>query len=498
MNKKSKKLLKIIKDTDREQFKFSIQFQLELLRYLIQSKESILSINKIKPSYFTLLEHCLISESLQKAFKKYKKIPSEPVLLEHTQVMLNSKEYISLTTKEDLNNLNVIIHELYTNKLRDEDIIKSSLLKFIAYIEVKALNESTDFSNFEEYQIYQQKFSQIIRETHNTSHNEDPILYMVDGTTKRLLQRKIDPEVVPTPFKQLNALTNAGGYPSGSVIVLLDKAKAKKTFTMVNVARGYLAMKKNVLFIDTENGAGQIMDRMIQSSLNKSKKELISGDYDKLEQKHMRKYKRIGSEFIVKRVTAMISDTNTIRSVIQQVENEKGIKIHIVFIDYGGKLASIARDKDDFERLNNVYIDIQNLALDVKLDAVWTAHHITREGSKHKETKYEENDISGSIAIIRNAQTILGLNSTAEEEENNIQRIEIVVQRDGVPHGRALFNIDVERQRMKEFSIEARKIYDETQGQVVDDLINNKLGKKRGKVGPMANEIKSNHKSGDI
>lgn len=497
MKKKTNKLLKVIKDQDRDQFKFSIQFQLELLRYLIQSKESILSINKVKSSYFTMLEHCLICESLLKTYKKYKKIPSEPILLENTQNMLNSKDYINLTTKDDLNNLNVIIHDLYNNKLRDEDIIKSSLLKFIAYIEVKSLNENTDFSDFDQYQSYQQQLAKIIREANSGTQNEEPILYMVDGTINRQLQRKIDPEVIPTPFKQLNALTNAGGYPSGSVIVLLDKAKAKKTFTLINVARGYLAMKKNVLYIDTENGAGQIMDRMIQSSLNRTKNELLSGDYDKLEQKHMRKYKRIGSEFIVRRITAMVSDANTIRGIIHQIETEKRIKIHVLMIDYGGKMASISRDKDDFERLNNVYIDIQNLGLDLKLDATWSAHHITREGSKHKETRYEENDISGSIAIIRNAQSIIGLNSTQEEEENNIQRMEIVVQRDGVAHGRALFNVDVERQRMKEFSMEARKIYDETQGKVVDEMLNKKI-KFGGKVGPNSDPSKANHKSGDV
>ena len=105
MDKKKKKFSKVIKDSDREQFKFSIQYQLEVLRYLIQSKESILSINKVKSSYFSLLEHCLICESLLKSYKKYKKIPSEPVLLEHTQTMLNSKDYVSLTTKDDLNTL---------------------------------------------------------------------------------------------------------------------------------------------------------------------------------------------------------------------------------------------------------------------------------------------------------------------------------------------------------------------------------------------------------
>ena len=34
----------------------------------------------------------------------------------------------------------------------------------------------------------------------------------------------------------------------------MDKPKAKKTFFMVNLARGYLRMKKSVYYVDTENG----------------------------------------------------------------------------------------------------------------------------------------------------------------------------------------------------------------------------------------------------
>ena len=38
-----------------------------------------------------------------------------------------------------------------------------------------------------------------------------------------------------------------------------------------------------------ENGASEIMTRMEQSTLNRSKNDLLSGDVDKLEQKHLRK-----------------------------------------------------------------------------------------------------------------------------------------------------------------------------------------------------------------
>ena len=60
---------KPIKSVDK--FTFSIDFQLEVLRFLIQSKESLLIINKIKPGYFALIEHALIMEGLRKFVKKY-------------------------------------------------------------------------------------------------------------------------------------------------------------------------------------------------------------------------------------------------------------------------------------------------------------------------------------------------------------------------------------------------------------------------------------------
>lgn len=232
------------------------------------------------------------------------------------------------------------------------------------------------------------------------------------------------------------------------------------------------------------------MDRFIQSSINKTKKELYSGEYDKLEAKHLRKLARFGVELVVERVPAMITDCNYIRELIIKLRNQ-GINIKVLMVDYAGKLASIARDKEDFDRISNVYIDIQNLAEEMDLDIVWTAHHITREGKKHRTTRYDENDISGSIAIVRNAHTIVGLNSTEQEEKDDILRCELVVQRDGLPSGRALFKCDVERQRCVEFTKEQRKQYDEIYGEKLEESL-----KKKGN--PDANEDKYNKKQGDI
>lgn len=472
-------------------FSFTIEFQTEVLRYLIQSKEAPLVLNKVKPGYFALIEHALILEGINKFYKRYKKIPSQALLIETVKQLLDGRNYVDLVTKEDIPNINKIISGLYSQPLQDDLAIAENIYKFAAYVEMKSLTEEMDFSNFNLYEEYQNRVTQVIRDS-KPIKEEEPLM-MVRDTARRQLLRQTDPDVVPTPYWQLNNLSNGNGYIKGSIFVFLDRPKAKKTFSLINVARGYLTMKKNVLYIDTENGKNQIMDRMIQSTLNKTRKELLSGGYDTMEQRHMRKYRRLGVEFVVDRVLAMVEDTNKIKSIIQKVEAERGIKIHILVVDYAAKLASTLKQKEDVERINQVYIDLDNLGTEMGLEAIWTAQHITREGAKHKATVYEDNDIAGGISIIRNAQCILGLNSTDEEEEHNVQRWEVVVQRDGKPHGRCLFNVDPERQRMKEFTREARSKYDETQGLAVDKLIKRKTSKNAN-----ADPEKAKYKGGDL
>lgn len=454
---------------DKIKFQFDLSFQLEILRFIIQDKEGALVLNRIKPSYLVLIEHSIVCEGILKFFKKRKKIPSESVLKEVIKELLESKNYADLVTKDDIPNIYKIIHNLYSLPLKDSDFIREKIYQFSTYVEMKNLNDSFDLENFEQYEEYSRKIEKILQ--HSKPKEDDEPIFMIRDVVERQFERQAEPAVIPCPFRQLNQLTNAGGYPAHSINVILDKPKAKKTFFLVNLARGYLRMKKSVLYIDLENGKEQIMDRMIQSSINKSKKELYSGEFDKVEAKHLRKLARFGVEFVVQRLPAMITDCNTIRELIIKLRNS-GINIQVLFVDYAGKLASISRDKEDFDRISNVYIELSNLAEEMDLDVIWTAHHITREGKKHRKTKYDENDISGAISIVRNAQTILGLNSTDQEEQDDILRAEVVVQRDGLASGRALFKINVENQRLREFTIDERKKYDEIYAKELEQEFN--------------------------
>lgn len=459
-------------------FEFLPEFQFEILRFIIKAPEGPLALSRIKPSYLTLIEHNIIAEGIAKYFKKKKKIPSENVLKQIIMEMLESRDYVDLVTKEDIPTIKALIRDLYNKPLQDAEYIQERIWEFSTYIEMKNLNESLDLRNFDQYEEYSRKVAKILQ--NSKPEKKDEPLFFIRGISDRQFRRQSEMDIIPSPSWQLNELTNAGGFPVGSILVLLDKPKAKKTFFLVNLAKGYLRMKKSVLYIDLENGKAQIMDRFAQTSINKTKLEIYSGEFDKIEARHIRKLSRFGVEFVVQRMPAMVTDANDIANLIKELKTQ-GIDIKVVMVDYAAKMASINRDRDDFERISNVYIDLQNMAEAEHLDCIWTANHITREGTKRRTTKYQENDIAKCVDIIRHAQVILGLNATAQEEADGIQRLELVVQRDGKPSGRALFKTDVDRQKAIEFTRDERKSYDSLYAEQLEQSIKKSEGEASSK-----------------
>ena len=90
-------------------FSFSTDFQLEILRYIIQDKEGGLILKRIKPSYLVLIEHSIIAEGINKYYRKHSRIPSQIILKEVIKELLENKEYVDLVTKEDIPNIYKVI-----------------------------------------------------------------------------------------------------------------------------------------------------------------------------------------------------------------------------------------------------------------------------------------------------------------------------------------------------------------------------------------------------
>ena len=439
-------------------FKFSIEWQFDLLKFSITDKHGFKALRLYDDTYFTLLEHQVISYALKKYYKSKKKIPkNKNVFIEYLNNTIRLERFNTQLSKEDVGNIMGMTSELFSGYVKDGDEILETCQEFVSYIEMKDLVENLDINNFNEYKNFARKALSVISK--KELNKKDKGMFLVKDIKERQFNRQDRGSIIPTPFRQVNKSTNAGGYSKGSIITILDRPKRSKTAALINIARGYLRLKKNVFIADLENGMDELFIRVEQSITNKNKKEIISGKVDKDVQKITRKYKRLGVELYIKRFPGY-SDMNDIEAEMEYVYREYGIKFDVIIFDYMGMMSSLSKAADDNKRISDVYIDAANLANKLDIDHIWTAHHVKREAEVRMATRYGENDIAKCIDIVRHAQAIWGLNRNEEEAEQNIMRWELVTQRDGLPEAKALFEVNQETQRLTEFTVAQREEYD--------------------------------------
>ena len=441
-----------------DKFRFSVDWQFDLLKFTVTDKHGFKALKLYNDDYFTLLEHQVIAYALKRYYKNKKKIPkNKNVFREYLDNIVRSERFNEELTESDLKEIYDLVNDLFTGYVKDGDEVLESCQEFVSYTEMKDLVENLDINNFNQYKNFAKKALSIISK--GEINKKDKGMFLVKDIKERQFNRQDRGSIIPTPFRQVNKSTNAGGYSKGSIIVLLDRPKRSKTAALINVARGYLRMKKNVFIVDLENGMEELFTRVEQSISNKSKKDIVTGKVDKEVQKIIRKYKRLNVELYIKRFPGYC-DMNDVEAEIEYVYREFGIKFDTILFDYMGMMSSLSKASDDNKRISDVYIDAANLANKFDIDHMWTAHHIKREAESRMATRYGENDIAKCIDIVRHAQAIWGLNRNIDEMDQGIMRWELVTQRDGVPEAKALFQVDQVTQRMNEFTIAQRIEYD--------------------------------------
>lgn len=438
---------------EKEKFQFDTEYQESLLQYTVTDRNGYRALQLYDDTYFTLLEHQIIAKSLKDFFKRKKRIPqSKSLLREQLRKMFMTRDFINALSQEDKDNITKIVNKIYKGPVKDGDEIFESAIKFAQYIKLKDTIEKVNLNDFSHYDKFAKEVTKSIS-IGNEFKEENGIL-LIQGIKDRQYRRKFHDDIIPTPFWQLNKLSNGGGYSYGTVIVIIGPEKEFKTGTLINVARHYMRHRKKVLYIDLENGEDALALRLEQSIMNMDKKEILSGEHDQKVLKQFRKYQRLGGEVDIKRMSAYTTTCNDIQAYIDQQYRQHGIVYNSLIIDYGALMAAISGNKDDTQRISDVYIDIKNLAKNNKFETVWTANHIIREAQKRFSTKFISTDTAKCIDIVRHVDVALGFNRNEVDKATNLARLEVIDQRDGVPDGFALFKLDYAKQRATEVTKE--------------------------------------------
>lgn len=441
-----------MKKNKKDKFKFGIDFQELILQYTVTDTLGFKTLHLLEDSYFTLVvPHQIIAYSLKKYYKQHKHTPEETYLREYMRSIYDREKIFDISlTQEDKESISDTISKIYEKPVSHPEEIITKCVDFARYVKFKEELEQVDIENFDSYEASINKFKSAINIGIDLQKHYGT--FVVEGIKDRAYKRNMAHLVNPSPFRQINKLLNSGGFTRGSVICFMGKEKRFKTGMMINTVRGYLRMKKKIWYADFENGENSLTTRLEQSMSGQNQETITSESYDTKLLKMFRKYKRLGAEVVIKRFSALTNSMADVNAWLDELERDFGFVGDVGFVDYGLLMASESGKADEFGRVSDSFLDIKNCAEKRKMEVIYTAAHITREGDKRTKTKYVSTDIAKCIDIPRHVDAIFGLQENDQEMESGVMRMEVIEQRNGMREGNALFWIDIPKQMAKEFS----------------------------------------------
>ena len=439
-------------------FEFDVDFQEELLRFTVTDKHGPKALALYSDKSFVVLDHAIIAKGLKSFFKKHSKIPSRPLLKEELRNLYKSKDFVNALLPEDKKRITEIVDKLYSANAKDGTEILTKCIRFARYVEVRNIFESVDISDYSQYDALQRKIQKAI--TLGIDAREELGTFIIGNYENEVDTDTSDLDSHPTPYRQINYSFDAGGPETSNIIVIIGREKRFKTCVLVNLAKSYLKRKKKVIYFDFENGELQLKTRVHQSILGKTKQEIKSGKYRKKLAKIYRKYRRLNTELVIKRVPALQTTTDDLQKILDDLYSEFGYRFDVCILDYAALMAARSGKKDDTERISDVYLDVKNFADYNKFEVLYTANHTTREANiKREKTKFQSTDTAKCIDIARHMDAMWGLNQSDEEKEAGVLRIEVVEQRNGPQDHTSYFWIDMAKQRLASFSQKQIKEY---------------------------------------
>jgi hypothetical protein len=435
----------------RVKFEFLPDFQELILQYTVTDPKGYKVLELYEDSFFTLIPHSVIAYILKKYYKKNKNIPEQPYFREELRMGYQMDKILKLhLTDEDVNQIDEIVARIYSGPVKEPEVIVDKCVSFARYVKFKEELENVNINAYDSYE----KSIEKLRQANNIGLDLENSYgtFLVSGMNDRAHKREATHGVHPTPFWQLNRLLNGGGTEYGNVFTILSTEKIFKTGALINVARGYLKMRKKGFYVDLENGEVAITIRNEQSIANVNRETIQQGLIDNKLLKLFRKYKRIGSELVIKKFPSLKTTTDSLRTWLDSLKRDYGFVPQFGIIDYGLLLGATSGKTDDTQRISDGFLDIKNLSTDYQLECLWTAAHTTRDGNKRLGTKFLPTDTAKCMDITKHIDALLGLQQNKEEKEAGVMRLEVLEQRNGMDNGKMLFWVDIPKQRMKEFN----------------------------------------------
>lgn len=253
-----------------------------------------------------------------------------------------------------------------------------------------------------------QKVKNLINERNNLTFNSDIGLDFFDVAS----HDQKDAEKVSSGYNFIDRVLSGGYDRGGNLVVYAGEQNIGKSIFLANDAANFVKMGTNVAVITAEMAAHKFVKRigsnLLSIPISEYAEKAKNHDYIK------RRLETVGDGFTppgqlyVKQFPTSQATVLDIEAYLNQVEEERQVKIGAVVIDYINILANYRNPNTE-----NTYMKIKQIAEDLRAMGIrnnWliiTATQITRSG--YNSSDITMGDIAESAGLSHTADVILGI-----------------------------------------------------------------------------------------
>ena len=386
----------------------------------------------IKSGFYSSEEIDILSTLSLKFYNKFNETPSGEQLKLLVENAKGAKDRIS----------DNIINILFEVKLEeyDEEWLLSTAESWIKWRNFDTtLNDTIEFVKTtsvtpENTDHIISKVKTLINERNNLTINSDIGLDFFDVESHDQKQT----EKVSSGYNFLDRVLEGGYDKGGNLVVYAGEQNIGKSIFLANDAAQFVKMGTNTAVITAEMAAHKFVKRigsnLLGVPINEYTEKSKNKDYIK------RKLETVGNGFtppgrlFIKQMPTSQATVLDIEAHLAQIEEEKGIKLGAVVIDYINILANYRNPNSE-----NTYMKIKQIAEDLRAMGIrnnWliiTATQITRNG--YNSTDITMTDIAESAGLSHTADVMLGIIQDDIMRASDEYRLKILKIRDGEGKG---------------------------------------------------------------
>jgi hypothetical protein len=436
----------------------TVDFQLQLLSYLVQCSEAERYIEQIDDSIFDLLEDKLTLQILKKYYKTYQGVPSKVSFINFAEDLLAVTPNLSSDTIKNLrNNFENIYYPLSDG---DKGHVRDKLILSIQEkeIDITFMNFASGKMNATQVFTRMDKLRALVKPS-DTSQYDDGGFLIQDR------YKHFDEQVNgnPTFLHDLNRLTAAGGFYYPQLIIFLSGPKSFKTGLLLILGLEYARGGMKVYYADNENGAGSIRKRAKQALMGCELHELDDPEIkEELDSVLYRFGHYMNGDLFIDSYKAYATTVGDVRNRLAYLKEKYEWSPDVIIYDTIDKFSPtnpVDQKRDVRIKIQLVYDEVINLNKEMKMFAF--APSQVNRGAIGKKV-FDIRDVSEDLGKVFNCHACFAICGTPQEEQEGIRRIVPVVQREGVAYKGVNFSmirIDEARMKIKEVDKDEKEEY---------------------------------------